>query len=71
MIRPAREGIEVYLCVEPVDFRKQIAGLATLVQSQLEMNPFSMQRNRPFHGVVDQDSSVGDRGVSLVLRESR
>lgn len=43
MIRPAREGIEVYLCVEPVDFRKQIAGLASLVQSTLEMNPFSMQ----------------------------
>ena len=43
MIRPAREGVEVYLCVEPVDFRKQIAGLATLVQSTLEMNPFSSQ----------------------------
>ena len=43
MIRPAREGVEVYLCVEPVDFRKQIAGLATLVQSQLAMNPFSAQ----------------------------
>ena len=24
MIRPANEGIEVWLCVEPVDFRKQI-----------------------------------------------
>ena len=43
MIRPARDGIEVYVCVEPVDFRKQIAGLACLVQSTLEMNPFSMQ----------------------------
>jgi transposase len=43
MIRPAREGVEVYLCVEPVDFRKQINGLATLVQSQLDMNPFSSQ----------------------------
>jgi transposase len=43
MIRPAREGVEVYLCVEPVDFRKQIAGLATLVQSQLAMNPLSSQ----------------------------
>ena len=43
MVRPARDGIEVYVCVEPVDFRKQIAGLACLVQSTLEMNPFSMQ----------------------------
>lgn len=43
MIRPAREGVEVYLCVEPVDMRKQINGLATLVQSHLEMDPFSSQ----------------------------
>jgi transposase len=43
MIRPAREGIEVYVCAEPVDMRKQINGLATLVESQLEMNPFSSQ----------------------------
>ena len=34
MIRPANEGIEVWLCVEPVDFRKQITGLATLVQDR-------------------------------------
>ncbi len=43
MIRPARDGVEVYLCVEPVDFRKQINGLATLVQDRLQMNPFSSQ----------------------------
>jgi len=43
MIRPAREGIEVYVCVEPVDMRKQINGLATLVEVHLEMNPFSSQ----------------------------
>ena len=36
-------GIEVWLCVEPVDFRKQITGLATLVQDQLSMDPFSAQ----------------------------
>ncbi|MFT5390168.1 MAG: hypothetical protein ACI8PT_000351 [Gammaproteobacteria bacterium] len=39
MIRPAREGIEVYVRVEPVDMRKQINGLATLVEAQLSMNP--------------------------------
>ena len=40
LIRPANEGIEVWLCVEPVDFRKQIA---TLVQDTLAMDPFSTQ----------------------------
>ena len=43
MIRPAHHGIEVWLCVEPVDFRKQITGLATLVQDRLSMDPFSAQ----------------------------
>ena len=43
MIRPAHHGIEVWLCVEPVDFRKQIPDLATLVQDQLSMDPFSAQ----------------------------
>ena len=43
MIRPANEGIDVWLCVEPVDFRKQITGLATLVQDALAMDPFSTQ----------------------------
>ena len=43
MIRPPDSGVEVYLCVEPVDFRKQAAGLAALVQDTLAMNPFSSQ----------------------------
>ena len=43
MIRPAHHGVEVWLCVEPVDFRKQITGLATLVQDQLSKDPFSAQ----------------------------
>jgi transposase len=41
MIRPPDEGIEVYLCVEPVDLRRQANGLATLVQDTLAMSPFS------------------------------
>lgn len=41
MIRPQDDGVVVYLCVEPVDFRRQITGLATLVQDRLEMDPFS------------------------------
>ena len=39
MIRPTG-SLAVYLCVEPVDFRKQIPGLATIVQGDLELNPF-------------------------------
>ena len=41
MIRPALDGISVYLCVEPVDFRKQINGLSMMVESQLSMSPLS------------------------------
>ena len=43
MSRPAHHGVEIWLCVEPVDFRKQITGLATLVQDTLSMDPFSAQ----------------------------
>ncbi len=30
----------VYLCREPVDFRKSIGGLSALIEQSLEMNPF-------------------------------
>ncbi len=43
MIRPAVELTEVYICTEPVDFRKQINGLAALVQEELALDPFSAQ----------------------------
>ena len=43
MIRPAVELAEVYICTEPVDFRKQINGLAALVQDALALDPFSAQ----------------------------
>lgn len=39
MIRPD-SGLRVYLCREPVDMRKQIDGLALLVQEAMELNPF-------------------------------
>ena len=42
-MRSPNRGVEVFLCVEPVDFRRQANGLATLVQSRLAMNPFSEQ----------------------------
>ena len=51
MIRPPNDGIEVYLCVEPVDFRRQINGLATLVQDTLAMNPFSAVNDRPYGAI--------------------
>jgi transposase len=41
MIRPNDDGPLVYLCVEPVDGRKQINGLAQVVQDTLSLNPFS------------------------------
>ncbi|NAW13577.1 IS66 family insertion sequence element accessory protein TnpB [Halomonas icarae] len=39
MIRPDT-GLRVYLCREPVDMRKQIDGLALLVQEAMALNPF-------------------------------
>ena len=43
MMRPSNELGAVYVCIEPVDFRKQINGLAALVQEELELDPFSEQ----------------------------
>ena len=43
MIRPAQGLCEVYLCLEPVDFRKQAHGLAAIVQEDLRFDPFSEQ----------------------------
>ena len=41
MLRPAHPGVEVWLCVEPVDFGEQSTGLATRVRDRLSMDPFS------------------------------
>lgn len=40
MMRPMNEAV-VYVCVGPVDFRKQINGLAALVQEDLALDQFS------------------------------
>jgi transposase len=40
MMRPGDE-VEVWLCREPVDFRKQINGLAILVEQELGLDLFS------------------------------
>ena len=39
MIQPDTP-LRVYLCREPIDMRKQIDGLALLVQEAMELNPF-------------------------------
>jgi len=39
MIRPSGD-VAVYLCLDPVDFRKQSAGLALIVEGDLQLSPF-------------------------------
>jgi len=40
LLRPALSAPRVFLCVEPVDFRKSITGLSLLVEQALSLNPF-------------------------------
>jgi transposase len=48
-MRPVQD-VEVYLCREPVDFRKAINGLSILVEESLGLDPFAARlyvfRNR-------------------------
>jgi len=41
MMRPPNTLTTVYLCLEPVDFRLQINGLAARVQADLVLDPLS------------------------------
>ena len=41
MLRPSNDLLEVYLCMEPIDFRKRIPGLSVWIESELGRNPFS------------------------------
>lgn len=41
MMRPSNELPEVYLCREPIDFRKGINGLSMLVEGVLNLDPFA------------------------------
>lgn len=43
MMRPSNTLPAVYVCTEPVDFRKQINGLAAVVQEVFSLDPFSEQ----------------------------
>ena len=40
MMRPSDSLPSIYLCVEPVDFRKAIGGLSIIVEQELGLNPF-------------------------------
>jgi len=40
MMRPSPDLTEVHLCTAPIDFRKGIDGLATLVRGELGLDPF-------------------------------
>ncbi|MGB3620281.1 MAG: IS66 family insertion sequence element accessory protein TnpB [Ketobacter sp.] len=41
MIRPSNSSLKVYVYSKAVDMRKQIDGLAALVETTMELNPFS------------------------------
>jgi len=43
MIRPCNSIEKIYLCREPVDFRKAINGLSMIVEETLCLDPFSSQ----------------------------
>lgn len=40
-MRPAKSLPRVFLCTEPVDFRKSIDGLSMIVQENLSLDPFA------------------------------
>ncbi|HEV2272055.1 MAG TPA: IS66 family insertion sequence element accessory protein TnpB [Steroidobacteraceae bacterium] len=40
-MRPGADAGTVYLCCQPVDFRKSISGLAVLVEQALGLDPFA------------------------------
>ena len=41
MIRPSNSSLKVYFYSEPVDMRKQMNGLSTLVEQTMKLDPFS------------------------------
>ncbi len=42
LLRPSLAAPRVFLCVQPVDFRKSITGLSLLVEQALGLNPFDV-----------------------------
>lgn len=44
MMRPSADLARVYLCRQPVDFRKGMHSLAVLVEQSLRLDPFAQTR---------------------------
>jgi hypothetical protein len=42
-MHPGSHIDQVYLCRDPIDFRKSIDGLSVLVEQALELNPFAQR----------------------------
>ena len=40
MIRPSNSSLKVYLYNQPVDMRRSIDGLSTIVEQQMQLSPF-------------------------------
>ncbi|MCP4887188.1 MAG: IS66 family insertion sequence element accessory protein TnpB, partial [Planctomycetaceae bacterium] len=41
MMRPSPKTAPVYLCAQPVDFRKSINGLSAMVELEFDLDPFA------------------------------
>jgi len=70
-MRPAITLDKVFVYREPVDMRKQINGLAVLVESALEMDPFSAQLFVFCNRRRDIVKILGYEGNGFVLWQKR
>ena len=70
-MRPADELTEVYVCTAPVDFRKQINGLAALVEGELGLDPFSSRLYVFTNRRVDRCKILYFEGSGFVLWQKR
>ena len=65
-MHPGTQIETVYLCREPVDFRKSISGLSPLVEQGLGTNPFGAA----LHVFVNSRRVIGTPGVDRPLLQS-
>jgi len=70
-VRPSLSLDKVFVYREPVDMRKQINGLAVLVESALEMDPFSAQLFVFCNRRRDIVKILGYEGNGFVLWQKR
>ncbi len=50
---------QVYLCREPIDFRKSINGLSVLVEQELGLNPFGAAPCSSIPGAINSRCCTG------------